>query len=599
MKSLEIKNKIYKTFLVLPLFLFFPFSVFSEGFTEADSAKLKKDMEKVFNDSKVFSSAEKRKFKKFGLLRKCQKGYKLGIGRCYKPCKEGFKGIGPSCWKLCKKGYRDMGLTCHKKGSFKNYYKRKVVKRESEAPIIWGISKPKNIKYIRDEKGRALILRGVNSSNTSKKRKNKFLPWINEKAVIQETRDFGFNGVRFLIFWAGIEPKRGVYNDKYLDEVAKRVKWYTDNGAYVFLDMHQDIYGYGVRGGNGAPEWATETGIASKYKKTDLTKLNPALKKMWWLNAANPAVVNAYDNFWRYTKHKYLQDHYVKAWQRVAKKFKNNPKVIGYDLMNEPHSGDISPFFEAKRLKDFYNRVIKGIRKIDKDKYLFIEPRSFGVNFGMPSFLPKIKDPRPGPAKIVYAPHIYPLLIHEDVPYGSVDRRSVARWSKNRTMEIKRLGGVPLIAGEIGGNDATDGFKNYLEEAFNMLDYMGAGWTWYSNAPSKKVGKGWSIVTRDLKENPKVDLLVRTYPRAIAGDPKGFTYDMHTKDFQLRFKTKSDIKGPTEIFVPKRHYPKGFDIKVFHKTESDWEKKWDDTRQILYITTKHSDTPYIIKITRK
>ena len=112
---------------------------------------------------------------------------------------------------------------------------------------------------------------------------------------------------------------------------------------------------------------------------------------MWWLNAANPAVVNAYDNFWRYTKHKYLQDHYVKAWQRVAKKFKNNPKVIGYDLMNEPHSGDITPFFEAKRLKDFYNRVIKGIRKIDKNKYLFIEPRSFGVNFGMPSFLLKLK----------------------------------------------------------------------------------------------------------------------------------------------------------------------------------------------------------------
>ena len=77
----------------------------------------------------------------------------------------------------------------------------------------------------------------------------------------------------------------------------------------------------------------------------------------------------------------------------------------------------------------------------------------------MPSFLPKIKDPRPGPAKIVYAPHIYPLLIHEDIPYGAVDRRSVSRWSINRTMEIKRLGGVPLIAGEIGGNDEVHGFS--------------------------------------------------------------------------------------------------------------------------------------------
>ena len=109
MLSLIKKVHCPKILLAIFLFLFNSFSAFGENFTEADSAKLKKDMEKVFNDSKAFSRGEKRKFKKFGLLRKCQKGYKLGIARCYKPCKEGFKGIGPSCWKLCKKGYRDMG----------------------------------------------------------------------------------------------------------------------------------------------------------------------------------------------------------------------------------------------------------------------------------------------------------------------------------------------------------------------------------------------------------------------------------------------------------------------------------------------------------
>ena len=47
-----------------------------------------------------------------------------------------------------------------------------------------------------------------------------------------------------------------------------------------------------------------------------------------------------------------------------------------------------------------------------------------------------------------------------------------------------------------------------------------------------------------------------------------------------------------------KHFPDA-DVKVFHETESDWEKKWDDNRQILYITTKQSPEPYIIKITRK
>ena len=38
-------------------------------------------------------SREKRKILKDYLLPKCQKGFKLGIARCYKPCK-GFKGVG-------------------------------------------------------------------------------------------------------------------------------------------------------------------------------------------------------------------------------------------------------------------------------------------------------------------------------------------------------------------------------------------------------------------------------------------------------------------------------------------------------------------------
>ena len=258
------RKKIFLRIFVISI-CFSSFPLFSDNLSKVDSEKLKINLVKIINESKIFKGSEKQKFKNFGLMPKCQKGFKFEIGLCYRPCKKGFKGAGPLCWKQCKKGFRDLGLSCHKKGSFKTFYKKKKEKRQKELPIYLGINRPKKIKYIRDQKGRALILRGINSSNTSKKNP-KYLPWITKKSVIQETRDFGFNGVRFLIFWAGIEPKRGVYNDKYLDQVAKRVKWYTDNGAYVFLDMHQDIYGYGVRGGNGAPKWATETGIASKYK---------------------------------------------------------------------------------------------------------------------------------------------------------------------------------------------------------------------------------------------------------------------------------------------------------------------------------------------
>ena len=112
--------------------------------------------------------------------------------------------------------------------------KKKVSKeRRAGLPVYVGIKKPKNIKYIKDEFGRSLILHGVNSSNSSKSNKQ-FMPWVTKQDVIQETKQFGFNGIRFLIFWAAVEPKKGVYDYKYLERVAERVKWYTDNGAYVF-----------------------------------------------------------------------------------------------------------------------------------------------------------------------------------------------------------------------------------------------------------------------------------------------------------------------------------------------------------------------------
>ena len=59
--------------------------------------------------------------------------------------------------------------------------------------------------------------------------------------------------------------------------MAKGINWYIDKGDYVFLDLHQDISGYELIGRDSS----TEMGIASKYRKANLTKPHPALKKMW------------------------------------------------------------------------------------------------------------------------------------------------------------------------------------------------------------------------------------------------------------------------------------------------------------------------------
>ena len=83
---------------------------------------------------------------------------------------------------------------------------------------------------------------------------------------------------------------------------------------------------------------------------------------MWWLENVNPATMETYRRFWDYENHSWLQNHYINAWKEVAKKFKGNPKVLGYDLMNEPHHPNLTPYFEYKYLGGFYKDSFKKSR---------------------------------------------------------------------------------------------------------------------------------------------------------------------------------------------------------------------------------------------
>src|SRR5699024_12699339 len=61
--------------------------------------------------------------------------------------------------------------------------------------------------------------------------------------------------IRFGLNWSALEPKPGQINEDYLDKVQAQVEKLTAAGIFVFLDMHQELYG--AEFGGGAPEWAT------------------------------------------------------------------------------------------------------------------------------------------------------------------------------------------------------------------------------------------------------------------------------------------------------------------------------------------------------
>lgn len=457
---------------------------------------------------------------------------------------------------------------------------------------------PTRAPFVRDDQGRALVLHGLNVDNHAKSSPGRVHD-ISEAEIAMIADDWGFNFVRLLVLWDQAEPSPGVYDEAYFDMLEGRLDQFHAEHVHVLLDMHQDVYAARFCC-DGAPEWAIrDDGLPFE------------LQSLWALNYLQPAVQRAFDNFWAYEDgaHADLQDHYGDLWARVAERLGGHPAVVGYDLMNEPHPGtdfDVleaiariepedggsSRRFDETKLGPFYQRMIDRIRRVDQDAYVFVESRYGAPGNGSPSYLPTLRDPRAGEDRIVYAPHLYSVTIEAGGAYAD-DDPTIAFWEARRREELARQP-MPLVLGEWGLDANVDGALRYAGEVFDTADRMMAGWAYWSWDPAG----GWAFWQRATDtEGPHLDLAIRTYPRAVAGDPIAYRYDADTHVFTLTFHDREGVTGPTEIYVPSRHYPDGVNVRA-----TDASGTWSyvpsaDMHDVLLVTTPFTGGPHTITIT--
>jgi endoglycosylceramidase len=433
-------------------------------------------------------------------------------------------------------------------------------------------------RFVRDDQGRALIFHGINVSSSAKSTPDRH-PVFTEADADRVALDWGFDFVRYLIFWDAVEPTKGRYDQAYLDGVEERLDWFAERGVHVLVDMHQDVYSAEFCC-DGAPAWAIEDD-GQPFE----------LQAQWFANYFQPAVVAAFDNFWEYEgDHPGLQDAYVEAWKVVAERFRDHPAVIGYDMMNEPHPGSRfdalealglrpnktspSPGFDRDYLAPFYQRVIDGIRAVDEDAWLFFESRYGAPGNGSPSFLPALDDPRSGEDRLVYAPHLYSVSAEASGKYVESDA-TVPLWEMNRALELETLR-APLVMGEWGFDLGMVNAERYMRDVLDMADRSLSGWAYWSYDRGS-----WGPVLGDDSDAWSLDFLVRPYPRAVAGTPLSFGFDPETRVFTLEIARRGGVTGPTEVHVPKaRLYPDGYVLEV-SDAEGAWSSTWDEARQVL------------------
>ncbi len=200
----------------------------------------------------------------------------------------------------------------------------------------------------------------------------------------------GFNTVRLGLIYAAVEPQPGQYDGAYVQRLRKLERTLYRRGIYSMIDFHQDLYNERFEG-EGWPAWATLddgvpaqplTGFPTSYVTSP--GLNRAFDN-FWANAAGPGGVG-------------LQERYAAAWARVARAFRSDDGVMGYDVMNEPWPGsdfatcantEGCPEFDRGPLAAMHKKVIRGIRAHDRTHIIFNEPHVL-FNFGADTSLPDL-----------------------------------------------------------------------------------------------------------------------------------------------------------------------------------------------------------------
>ncbi|MEK7678375.1 MAG: cellulase family glycosylhydrolase [Verrucomicrobiota bacterium] len=106
------------------------------------------------------------------------------------------------------------------------------------------------------------------------------------------------------------------------------------------------------------------------------------------------------DNSVRMFHEALYQEHFVKVWEKIARRYKGNLAIWGYDLVNEPVQGAPSPPGIADWL-GIQVKAAKAIRAIDRETPIIIEAEDWDSPAGFRYLMP-VDVPR-----VIYQVHMY------------------------------------------------------------------------------------------------------------------------------------------------------------------------------------------------
>ena len=279
--------------------------------------------------------------------------------------------------------------------------------------------------------------------------------WLNNhtrKIDIDSLKAWGFNSIRlpmhYKLYTLSIQDEPVAGENTWLDKgfamTDSLLKWCTQNEMYLILDLH------GAPGGQG--------------RNAAISDYNPIYPSLWESDMNKQKT--------------------IALWRKLADRYKDEPWIGGYDLINETNwgfedkSGNENGCNESGNvdLRNLLIDITSAIREVDNKHIIYVEGNCWANNFS--GIFPAWDD------NMVASFHKY---------WSFNDSESI-QWM----LEIRDEYNIPLWLGESGENSNT-----WFKDAITLAEKNQIGWALW---PLKKIGLNNLL---EIKKNSGYENLVK------------------------------------------------------------------------------------------
>jgi endoglycosylceramidase len=405
----------------------------------------------------------------------------------------------------------------------------------------------------------------------------------------------GFNEVRLGIIWEGLEPgpRNAGINDPhycsphaagtpfptlargtdpydpgtvraYLAKTDRIVALLAHAGLRVIVDMHSDAYGsafFNAKGttpwnGEGAPPWATCTGGA-RFRPA------PGWGSFYLVRPIQVAMHHFFANDVRGD----LLGQYARVWGAVARHYRGNGNVLGYEIYNEPNDYLVKQF-DPELQCDYGGPVnepsscavnhpqalpdglIGAIQSADPTHVVFYEP-SGNTDFGAPETIGLSETLR------------FPSLALAFHTYGQIPKQLAQLATERAQTHTNQPGGPAWILDEFGASndDALSASTVGDAEADNL------SWAYWAamqlNDPTG--GQAYEGLLDQTTRQPypkQARAMSVPYAWATAGTPGAQSFYRPDQSYRYGYTVDPKVHAPTQIEIPPYTYPLGYSVEV-------------------------------------